>query len=162
MKTLITLLAKAMALALALSPASYAEENVKAKAFLAATMTVYKSPSCGCCGKWVDHMQAAGFEMKVEHVQALDAVKNQFRVPQQLRSCHTASNDGYVFEGHIPVDVIKKFLDEHPKDAYGLAVPGMPIGSPGMEMGNRKDTYQVIALKKDGKHEIYATINGKQ
>lgn len=122
-------------------------------------LDVYKSPTCGCCVKWIDHIAANGFDAKKHHPADLNAVKQQFSIAPQYQSCHTGvSKEGYVFEGHVPADIMQRFLAEKPKDALGLAVPGMPVGSPGMEMGDRRDDYDVLLLKKDGGSEVYARI----
>src|SRR5215213_8442102 len=118
-------------------------------------MQVYRSPTCGCCAKWVDHVKAAGFSPTVHQVEDVSPVKARGGVPADLQSCHTALIGGYVIEGHVPADVIQRLLTERPKIA-GLAVPGMPVGSPGMEQGPRKDPYEVIAFTKDGKRSVYA------
>jgi hypothetical protein len=110
--------------------------------------TVYLSPTCGCCGLWADHMQAAKFAVKREVTRELDAVPERRRVPERLRSCHTAVIGKYLVEGHIPADVVQKMLVEKP-DIAGIAVPGMPIGSPGMEGPNPRP-YSVIAFRADG------------
>ncbi len=119
-------------------------------------ITVYKTPTCGCCAKWVDHLKANGFNVTVQDMADLAPIKQQFVVPNDLQSCHTATVDGYTIEGHVPADDIKKLLAEKPK-ARGLAVPGMPIGSPGMEMGDRKDPYKVILYGEKGQQTVYAT-----
>jgi hypothetical protein len=118
-------------------------------------ITVYKSPTCGCCAKWVEHLQAAGFRPEVHEETQMDAVKNRIGVPAELRSCHTAVVEGYAIEGHVPADVIRKLLAERPKVA-GLAVPGMPVGSPGMESGDQKTPYDVVAFTKDGATSVFA------
>lgn len=97
-------------------------------------MKVWKSPTCGCCGAWVDHMRAAGFAVDVTVTDAMDAVKSSLGVTPSLASCHTGEVEGYVLEGHVPADAIKRLLKERPQ-AIGLAVPGMPQGAPGMETG---------------------------
>jgi hypothetical protein len=117
-------------------------------------VTVYKSPTCGCCTKWVEHLKAAGFPVEVHDVADVSGFADATGVPTSLRSCHTAVVKGYAIEGHVPADLIKRLLDEHPKIA-GLAVPGMVTGSPGME-GNRKDPYDVIAWSADGKTSVFA------
>ncbi|MBW3570104.1 MAG: DUF411 domain-containing protein [Gemmatimonadetes bacterium] len=118
-------------------------------------MVVYKTPSCGCCRAWVDHVQAAGFEVEVHDVPNVQPVKDEHGLPGHLASCHTAIVDGYVVEGHVPADVIRRMLRERPQVA-GIAVPGMPVGSPGMEVpGGRKDPYDVIAFSRDGKVSVY-------
>lgn len=118
------------------------------------TIKVYKSPTCGCCALWVDHMREAGFELDVEDTDDMIEVKVDAGLPLQLQSCHTALVDGYVFEGHIPAEVIARFLAEKPS-ASGLAVPGMPVGSPGMEFGDRVDPYDVIQFDAAGNASIY-------
>lgn len=117
------------------------------------TMTVYKSPACGCCQNWVELLREAGFDVEVEDTNSLAAIKAEHGVPAALQSCHTAVVGDYVFEGHIPVEDIVAFLEEEP-DATGLAVPGMPVGSPGMEQGNRVDPYDVIAFD-DSSTRVY-------
>ena len=118
-------------------------------------MTVYKSPSCGCCKSWVTHMQGAGFTVKVIDMDDLTTVKKNAGVPQQLQSCHTALVGGYVVEGHVPADLVKKMLNQK-SSIIGVAVPGMVTGSPGMEMGNSKDPYDVIAFDRAGKTLVFA------
>ncbi|WP_420632823.1 DUF411 domain-containing protein [Candidatus Palauibacter sp.] len=120
----------------------------------APTIKVYKSPTCGCCALWVDHMREAGFELDVEDTLDMVGVKLDAGLPLQLQSCHTALVGDYVFEGHIPADVIARFLAEAPS-ARGLAVPGMPIGSPGMEFGDRVDPYDVIQFDAEGSTSVY-------
>jgi len=108
----------------------------------AAEVTVWKSPTCGCCGGWIDHMAGAGFKMTVHEVEDVEPVKTRLGVPAPLQSCHTAIVDGYVLEGHVPADSVARLLRERPT-AKGLAVPGMPQGSPGMETGV-KEPYDVV------------------
>jgi hypothetical protein len=110
--------------------------------------TVYLSPTCGCCGKWADHMKAAGFAVTREVTSQLDSVPARRRVPLTLRSCHTAVIGNYLIEGHVPVDLVQKLLKERPKIA-GIAVPGMPAGSPGME-SNYPVPYSIVAFRADG------------
>jgi hypothetical protein len=106
-------------------------------------VVVHLSPTCGCCADWVEHIESAGFATRV-HLEANPAaVRRMLGVPEVLGSCHTALVDGYLIEGHVPADDIKRLLEERP-DARGLAVPAMPIGSPGMEMGDRRDAYDVL------------------
>ncbi|MEM8484496.1 MAG: DUF411 domain-containing protein [Bacteroidota bacterium] len=119
-------------------------------------MVVYKTPTCGCCKKWVTHLETAGFTVKTTDLDDLSDIKTQFGVPQKLRSCHTAVVDGYIVEGHVPADVVEKMLREKP-DIAGISVPGMPIGSPGMEVeGRPADRYNVMAFNKNGQTSIYA------
>jgi len=117
-------------------------------------VTVYKTATCGCCAKWIDHLKAAGFPVEAHDVADVSEYAANAGVPTALRSCHTAIVKGYAIEGHVPADLIKRMLVEQPKIA-GLAVPGMVMGSPGME-GNRQDSYDVVAWSKDGKTSVYA------
>lgn len=116
-------------------------------------VTVWKSPTCGCCGKWVEHMRLHGFEVTVLDMPDLTAIKTANGVTEAIRSCHTALVDGYVIEGHVPADVVQRLLKERPK-ATGLAVPGMPLGSPGMESPNPQ-AYDVLLFDRDGKTTVY-------
>ncbi|MEG3617023.1 DUF411 domain-containing protein [Magnetovibrio sp. PR-2] len=120
----------------------------------AAEMVVYKSPTCGCCGAWVDHVRANGFEVEVKEVFDLDPIKASAGVPGEMESCHTAMIDGYVVEGHVPAEDIKRLISEKP-DVKGIAVPGMPIGSPGMEQGDYKEPYASVLFGKQG-YKIFA------
>jgi hypothetical protein len=119
------------------------------------TMTVWKSPWCGCCGNWVEHVRAAGFEVEVKEAEDLGVVKRMAGVPDDLESCHTARVGGYTVEGHVPVSDIIRLLDEQP-NAHGLVVPGMPSGSPGMENGEQ-DPYDVLLIKRDGETEVFSS-----
>lgn len=119
-------------------------------------LSVYKTATCGCCGKWVDHMKANGFDARVQDVDDLDAVKKKLGVPPAVGSCHTSRVDGYIVEGHIPAGTVHRLLKERPAGIAGLAVPGMPIGSPGMEVpGGRRQPYLILTFDKDGKTTIY-------
>jgi hypothetical protein len=118
---------------------------------------VYKTPTCGCCSKWVDHQQEAGFGVRTTDMPDLTDVKASHGVPRELESCHTALVAGYVLEGHVPGDDVKRLLEERPAIA-GLAVPGMPIGSPGMEIpGSNVQPYDVIAFSNDGSTHVFAS-----
>ena len=118
-------------------------------------MTVYKSATCGCCSKWVEHMQANGFEVKAINVDDIDKVKRERGVPADAASCHTGIVNGYVVEGHVPADAVQKMLKEKPSIA-GIAVPGMPMGSPGMEVpGGQKEAFNIVSFDKSGKTAIY-------
>jgi hypothetical protein len=120
-------------------------------------ITVHKSPTCGCCAQWVAHLRASGFPVRVEDHDDLSAVKRRHAVPTGLQSCHTALVEGYVVEGHVPADVIDQLLRERPRVA-GVAVPGMPIGSPGMEVpGRLAERYQVMTFDRDGHTTVYAS-----
>jgi len=116
---------------------------------------VFKSPRCGCCQKWVEHLEQNGFEVSVQEVDNLQPVKERARIPAGKGSCHTAFVDGYAIEGHVPASGIKRLLEEKP-DARGLTVPGMPVGSPGMEMGDRKDAYEVLLFRQNGETETFS------
>ncbi len=115
---------------------------------------VYKTPTCGCCSKWMDHLEANGFEVKSKDLKNLSSVKRMNGVPTQLSSCHTAIVGGYFVEGHVPAEDVKRLLEERP-DVAGIAVPRMPEGSPGME-GPNPEPYSVLAVKKDGSVEVFA------
>lgn len=119
-------------------------------------VVMYKNPNCQCCTKWAAHLEEAGFTVTENPTGELAAVKSDYGVPYNLASCHTAVIDGYVVEGHVPVKEVKRLLDERP-DAIGLAVPGMPIGSPGMEQGNRTEPYDVVLFDEDGNRDTFAS-----
>ncbi|MDQ2076335.1 DUF411 domain-containing protein [Marinimicrobium sp. ABcell2] len=126
-------------------------------------LTVYKSPTCLCCDDWVVHMEERGFSAQGEHPDNLYELKRELGIQDQYASCHTAvTESGYVFEGHIPAHLVRRFLDAPPEGALGLAVPRMPMGSPGMEMGNRFEPYDVLLLKHDGEHEVFARVDSPQ
>lgn len=116
---------------------------------------VYKSPTCGCCSKWVDHLKANGFTVRSHDTQNVAAHKARLGVPAGYDSCHTAQVNGYLVEGHVPAKEIKRLLKEKPR-ARGLVVPAMPMGSPGMEAGGRKDAYDVFVVNRDGSTQTYA------
>lgn len=119
-------------------------------------ITVYKDPSCGCCKNWVDHLRANGFAPDVHDRSDMDALKDSLGVPAKLRSCHTAVVEKYVIEGHVPAADVKQLLATKPAKTVGVAVPGMPAGSPGMEMGGRVDRYDVVAFAPGGATRIFA------
>ena len=125
----------------------------------APTMTVFKSPTCGCCAMWVEHMEAAGFTVETRDRDDMAAVKDSLGLPSDLASCHTGVVDGYVVEGHVPAEHVARLLDERP-EALGLSVPGMPIGSPGMEMGDRRDPYDVLVVDRAGEAAVFASVPG--
>ena len=123
------------------------------------TLEVFKSPTCGCCSKWVDHAKENGFTTKVTELSddALDALKAKHGIPRTAQSCHTVLVGGYVVEGHVPATEVKRLLKERPAIA-GIAVPGMPIGSPGMEVpGMKAAPFDVIAFGKDGSTRVFAS-----
>jgi len=114
---------------------------------------VYKTATCGCCKEWVKHLEANGFKVKTQDVEDTSGYREKFGIPSEYGSCHTGRVSGYALEGHVPAGEIKRLLAEKPK-ARGLAVPGMPMGSPGME-GGRKDPYEVLLVKDGGKASVY-------
>lgn len=124
-------------------------------------MVVYKDPNCGCCANWIDHIRAAGIEVEVRDTRDMNQVKMQQGVSRDLSSCHTALIDGYVIEGHVPAEDVLRMLQERP-EIKGLAVPGMPIGSPGMEQGSPADyqAYDVVAFDGAGNLSRYRHVEG--
>lgn len=118
------------------------------------SVTVYKSPNCGCCSKWVRHLQDSGFEVEAINRPDMNSIKTETGIPRQLTSCHTALGEGYVIEGHVPATDIRRLLKERP-DVAGLAVPGMPMGSPGME-GPRQEHYDVLTFSRTGETTVFS------
>ncbi|HEY0818316.1 MAG TPA: DUF411 domain-containing protein [Rhizobacter sp.] len=116
---------------------------------------VFKTETCGCCGAWVEHLTRAGFQVTVRNVPETASARKRLGMPESYGSCHTASVGGYTIEGHVPADEIKRLLATRP-EAVGLAVPGMPVGSPGMEMGSRRDPYDVLLIDKAGRASVFA------
>lgn len=125
----------------------------------APAMTVNKDPGCGCCDLWVEHLQKAGFKVQLQENSDMAAVKQRVGVPAAMRSCHTGEVGGYFLEGHVPAEDVQRLLRERP-EARGLAVPGMPLGSPGMEVQGRSDPYQVHLVAKDGSSSVWARHGG--
>lgn len=126
------------------------------------TIEVYKTSSCECCRKWVEHLTAHGFVVRTTDVDDLDPVQQRFGVPIDVRSCHSAMVGGYVIEGHVPAAEIRRLLKERPA-AAGLAVPSMPPGAPGMEVASGKTwPYRVLAFNKDGTTRVFALYRGSQ
>lgn len=121
------------------------------------TVLVYKTPTCGCCNGWIEHLEEEGFTVDARDTRDLMTVKRDAGVPTQLSSCHTAIVDGYVVEGHIPAEHLKSLVADRP-DIAGIAVPGMPTGSPGME-GPNPQPYQVISFTRDGELSVYAEVD---
>ena len=153
-------LARRAALAFALFAAmpAYADKPAPSKPGTAALpeMIVHKSPTCGCCGLWVEHARKAGFVVTVREIEGMSPVKQRVGVPYAKGSCHTAEVGGYFIEGHVPLDDVKRLLAEKP-DAKGLTVPGMPAGSPGMELPDgRVQPYTVELVGRDGTTTPYA------
>ena len=127
---------------------------------MATPVEVWKDPSCGCCHDWIEHMQANGFSFTV-HDTGNNAVRAQLGLPQKLGSCHTALVGGYLIEGHVPASDVRALLKQKPK-ALGLAVPGMPVGSPGMDgevYGNRRDPYDVLLVERGGSTKVFSSYN---
>lgn len=122
-----------------------------------APVELWKSPNCGCCSGWMKHMRSAGHTVNAHNVELniLSRIKRQAGLSEELQSCHTAKIGGYVIEGHVPAKDIERLLLEKP-DAIGLAVPNMPMGSPGMDFGPEKEPYEVLLVKKDGSTEVFA------
>ena len=118
------------------------------------TMTVYKSPFCSCCSDWIDIMKTKGFKIDVIETNEVNNIKQKAGLQAGQTSCHTAFVDGYVVEGHVNYSAIKKMLEEKP-NIIGITVPGMPIGSPGMEQGNTKQAYNILYVNKDGSTGVY-------
>ena len=122
-------------------------------------LTVHKTPTCGCCKMWMKHVEKNGFIANAKDHQNLMDIKDSFKIKPEYRSCHTSvSSNGYIFEGHIPSKYIDQFLSEEHPNAIGLSVPGMPLGSPGMEVEGMFTPYKVLILFKDGTSDIYAEV----
>lgn len=122
---------------------------------VATEIDVWKSPTCSCCSKWVEHLRGNGFAVNVHNETAMNPLKTKLGVPEALASCHTGVVEGYVIEGHVPAQGIRKLLADKPA-ARGLAVPGMPIGSPGMEQGERRDAYETVLFTEAGTSQTFA------
>ena len=134
-----------------------AATGLRPSAQKATAVQVFKDPTCGCCALWVEHLRKAGFAATVTDVDDMTAIKAKHRVPSQARSCHTALVGGYVVEGHVPAADVQRMLTQHPA-IVGIAVPGMPIGSPGMEVaGMKPQPYDVLAFNKLGETHVFAS-----
>ena len=140
--------------------ASLAASPAHADADARPEVLVYKTPTCGCCSLWADHLREAGFEVETRDLNDLIPVKMDAGVPPRMSSCHTALIDGYVVEGHIPAEHVKRLLEERP-DVVGIAVPGMPIGSPGME-GPGARPYQVLSWDRQGNVDVFAEVDPRR
>ena len=127
---------------------------VPARAAQGTAMVVYKSPSCGCCAKWVEHMRAQGFTVSVRDLQDMDPIKTRYQIGEKFRSCHTAIVAGYVIEGHVPAEDVKRLLRERPR-ITGLTIPGMPPSAPGMDLKPTRP-YAVLALDPKGNTTVFA------
>ncbi len=122
-------------------------------------LIVYKTPTCGCCKKWITHIEGEGLITHSQDLANIKRIKTQYGIKPNYRSCHTAvSRNGFAFEGHVPAKFIQQFLSENHPDAIGLSVPAMPVGSPGMEVGDRFMPYKVLMLFKDGTSKVYANV----
>lgn len=127
------------------------------------TMTLHSSPTCGCCGLWVDYMEKKGYDIKTLKSNDFYKIKEEYHIEPEYQSCHTGIIQGYVVEGHVPESAVKWLLEnKQPENVLGIAVPGMPIGSPGMERGNRKEEYPVLILFKDGNSKVYGYFKGEE
>lgn len=126
------------------------------------TLNVYKEETCGCCVGWIDHMDERGYASTIFHPRDLNGVKEELGIKPEWQSCHTAVTEaGFLFEGHIPEKFIAQFLAAPPAGALGLAVPGMPIGGPGMEIGDQFTPYDVLLINKDGTSSVFASVKSK-
>ena len=122
-------------------------------------LLVHKTPTCGCCKQWIKHLEKDGFSISIKDHQSLQEIKESYQIKSEYRSCHTGvSKNGYIFEGHIPSKYITQFLSEEHSNAIGLSVPGMPLGSPGMEVEGKFMPYDVLILFKDGTSKVYAEV----
>jgi hypothetical protein len=128
-----------------------------------ADILMYKNPQCGCCDKWATHLRDAGFSVEIQEYISMSGIKEKYGIKPALQSCHTAihAETGLVFEGHVPANHVSALIENAPEGSIGLSVPGMPIGSPGMEVDDRKDQYDVLLLKSDGSVVVYATENAR-
>jgi hypothetical protein len=157
--TVLILFASALGACAQSDDASVAQDKSEENAAAATLplLVVYKSESCGCCGDWVTHMERAGFKTEVHNVDNLNAIKTEVGLPPMMGSCHTARVGKYFVEGHVPAEDVKRLLAEQP-DAKGLAVPRMPIGSPGMESPTGEvEPYDVLLIANDGSASVYAS-----
>lgn len=121
-------------------------------------ITVYKSPTCGCCSKWEEHLTKAGFQVTSKPTENMAEIRKQYNVPDKMQSCHTAVIDGYVIEGHVPAADVKKLLETRPNDVAGLAAPGMPQNSPGMQPeGEKPSGYDVLSFDRQGNAKVFTS-----
>lgn len=151
-----TLRRKALSLTAALGLSTLAVPSLAADG--TESIHVYKSPTCGCCNDWIDHLEDNGFEVTATNTNDMGRIKADAGLIAGMGSCHTAFVGDYVIEGHVPADDIRRLLAESPK-ATGLSVPGMPVGSPGMEMGDRQDHYKVILFNEQGQTRVFSEHN---
>jgi len=154
----------AMVITLAIGSKETIAKTTQATQSQAIVLEVYKSPACNCCKNWISHINKNGIKSEVYHRGDISVIKNKKGIEPSYRSCHTAiSKNGYVFEGHIPTKFIQQFLDErHADDVIGLSVPGMKMGTPGMEVGDKFMPYQILLLKNEGASELYVAVNSSK
>lgn len=145
----------AVIVAVQLNAAVALQPSARSAGATAQPITVYRVKTCGCCGKWAEHLKQAGFAVTVRIVDDVDKVEGRNRVPEQLRTCHVAFAGPYAIEGHVPADVVADLLKKKPTGVDGIAVPGMPLGSPGMESPSPQ-RYEVFAFDKTGRISIFA------
>jgi len=136
---------------------AWADEEKKPPSSL--EIAVYRSPTCGCCGKWIQHLKKNNFVVKDYVTNDMDLIKRKYGVTDVMQSCHTALVNGYVVEGHVPAADILKMINDKP-DIVGISVPGMPVGTPGMDMGGRKDPYQVVSFDKEQNYQVVNSYEG--
>lgn len=134
-----------------------AEEGLKTPSSV--EVEVYRSPTCGCCGEWIQHLKENDFVVKDYVTNDVQLIKDKYGVTANMASCHTAIVNGYVVEGHVPADDIKKMINDKP-NIIGISVPGMPVGTPGMDMGGRKDPYQVVSFDKEKNYQVVKSYEG--
>jgi hypothetical protein len=139
---------------------SYAEQPEKTVVAEPTKIDVYRSPTCSCCGKWVAHLKESNFQVKDNVTEDVQGIKDKYGVSKAMASCHTAVVNGYVIEGHVPANDIKKLLKIKPH-VVGIAVPAMPSGTPGMEMGGKVDTYNVMSFDKNQNYQVFTHYEGK-
>lgn len=155
--TLINALLASLTFGLVSACSQSESKNANSNTAEKASFTMYKNPGCMCCDKWAEHMESNGYEVEIKPIDNLAAFKFTHKVPNDMGACHTSVIDGYVVEGHVPAEDVDRLLKEQP-DAKGIAVPGMPTGSPGMENPNRPDDpYDVMLFKEDGSRSVYAS-----
>jgi len=153
MKHLLAIVA-VLGIAFLAGPPGLAQDKSAAASRSLPVVEMTRHPQCGCCTKWADHLREAGFEVKITETRKMWGVKRMAGIPKDLDSCHTATVGGYVVEGHVTAGDIKRLLAERP-DVKGIAVPGMPIGSPGMEVGDRDEPYDVLSFDADGNTKVF-------
>ena len=138
------------------------DSNLPASMSTVAFIEVWKTPTCGCCKMWVEHLEKEGFTVKANDVLRTAPIRTKLRIPDDMGSCHTGLIAGFAIEGHVPASEIKRLLAEPEslrQQVIGLSVPGMPIGSPGMEMGTKRDKFDVMLVLKSGSHRVYQSYS---